>query len=179
MVGVPLTVTVLPLLELRSSPTGRLPALIDQLYGAVPPDAVQVAEYDTADTVGPVARVQLIFRTVVAPGLIVMDNGLCGRGSPLLSFTVTLKLNGLPDVVVGVPLIEPVEALSVKPGGKDPELAQLLVRRRPSTGHQWCRIQGAHAPAGQRCRGDGQTGSDSQRKRSGSRLFAGSSCRSP
>jgi hypothetical protein len=39
---------------------------------------------------------------------------------PKLSLTVTLKLNGLPDALVGVPLMVPVEVLRVRPGGKDP-----------------------------------------------------------
>jgi hypothetical protein len=34
---------------------------------------------------------------------------------------VTLKLNGLPIVVDGVPLITPVAGLSVNGGGSDPE----------------------------------------------------------
>jgi hypothetical protein len=34
---------------------------------------------------------------------------------------VTLKLNGLPVAVVGVPPMTPVLALSVNPGGNDPE----------------------------------------------------------
>lgn len=37
-----------------------------------------------------------------------------------LSFTVTLKLNGLPVAVVGVPAMVPVAAFSAKPGGKLP-----------------------------------------------------------
>jgi hypothetical protein len=39
---------------------------------------------------------------------------------PALSLTVTLKLNGLPAALVGVPLIAPVETLSERPGGNDP-----------------------------------------------------------
>jgi hypothetical protein len=40
---------------------------------------------------------------------------------PAGSVAVTLKLNGLPVAVVGVPPITPVDAFSVSPGGKEPE----------------------------------------------------------
>jgi hypothetical protein len=39
---------------------------------------------------------------------------------PALSLTVTLKRNGLPVVVVGVPPITPVLGLRLKPGGRAP-----------------------------------------------------------
>jgi hypothetical protein len=37
-------VTLLPVLELRLTPVGSAPELIDQVYGDVPPDTVHVAE---------------------------------------------------------------------------------------------------------------------------------------
>lgn len=40
---------------------------------------------------------------------------------PALSWTVTVKVNGLSTVVVGVPLMTPVVAFSVRPGGRLPE----------------------------------------------------------
>jgi hypothetical protein len=41
--------------------------------------------------------------------------------------TVTLKINGLPMAVDGVPLMAPEEALRFRPGGREPLLmAQLL-----------------------------------------------------
>jgi hypothetical protein len=43
VVGLPLMVTVLPVLPLNVIPAGNVPAM-DQLYGAVPPETVQVAE---------------------------------------------------------------------------------------------------------------------------------------
>ena len=63
----------------------------------------------------------------VTLGLIVINNGCAGEVTPLLSLTVTLKLNGLPVTVVGVPLITPVEEFSAKPGGSDPELTLQLL----------------------------------------------------
>ena len=47
-------------------------------------------------------------------------NGCTGDVAPLLSLTVTLKLNGLPDALVGVPLMVPVEELRESPGGSAP-----------------------------------------------------------
>jgi hypothetical protein len=52
--------------------------------------------------------------------MIAMDKGCGGETPPTLSFTVTLNLNGLPTAVVGVPLMTPVAAVSVSPGGRDP-----------------------------------------------------------
>jgi hypothetical protein len=46
---------------------------------------------------------------------------------PALSFTVTLKLNGLPVVLEGVPPITPLEAFSDKPGGNEPALTVQLL----------------------------------------------------
>ncbi len=54
---------------------------------------------------------------------IMMENGCGDEAAPLLSFTVTLKLN-LP-AVVGVPPITPLEASSAKPPGSAPEAVQL------------------------------------------------------
>ena len=50
----------------------------------------------------------------------VMEN-CCGADVvPALSLTVTVKVNGLPDALVGVPLMVPFDALSERPGGSDP-----------------------------------------------------------
>jgi hypothetical protein len=44
-----------------------------------------------------------------------------------LSLTCTVNANGLPVAVLGVPLITPVEALRVNPGGRAPlDMIQLL-----------------------------------------------------
>ena len=45
----------------------------------------------------------------------------------MLSVTVTLNLNGLPIVANGVPLITPVKAFSVNPGGSEPVLTVHLL----------------------------------------------------
>ena len=57
-VAVPLIVTVPPEVDLSRTPAGSDPALIDHVYGAVPPVAVQLAEYGAAFETGPVVGVQ-------------------------------------------------------------------------------------------------------------------------
>ena len=56
----------------------------------------------------------------VGAGMMVMERAFAGEIAPVLSFTVTLKLNGLPDDDSGIPLIKPVAESSVKPGGRVP-----------------------------------------------------------
>jgi hypothetical protein len=51
----------------------------------------------------------------------VIDSGRPGEIAPALSLTVTLKLNGLPLVEVGLPLIAPVVEAKANPGGSVPE----------------------------------------------------------
>ncbi len=62
--------------------------------------------------------------TVSCGAAIVIEKGCGDEAAPLLSFTVTLKLN-LP-AVVGVPPIIPLEAFSVNPPGSAPDTVQLL-----------------------------------------------------
>jgi len=59
--------------------------------------------------------------TGVGAGAIVIDKLCAGEVLFALSCTVTLKTKGLPAAVAGVPLMTPVAALSVNPGGNDPE----------------------------------------------------------
>ena len=63
----------------------------------------------------------------LGPAVTVMDKGLPAEVLPALSVTATLNENGLPVDVEGVPLITPVEAASVSPGGRDPLLNAQLV----------------------------------------------------
>ena len=54
--------------------------------------------------------------------VIASANGCGGDVVPALSLTVTVKPNGLPAALVGVPLILPFDALSESPGGKEPRV---------------------------------------------------------
>jgi hypothetical protein len=56
----------------------------------------------------------------------VIDRVLGCELIPALSLTVTLKLKGLTDSVVGVPEMTPLVALKLRPGGRAPETLQLL-----------------------------------------------------
>jgi hypothetical protein len=52
----------------------------------------------------------------------------CGAEvTPRLSWTVTLKVNGLPAAVDGAPLMTPEEEFSVNPGGRLPLLTVQLL----------------------------------------------------
>jgi hypothetical protein len=63
-------------------------------------------------------RVSVVGDAVAA---MVIDRLCAAETLPAVSVAVTLKLNGLPVAVVGVPLIAPVAVFSVKPGGNEPE----------------------------------------------------------
>ena len=63
----------------------------------------------------------------VTGGLTVNENAAGGEVAPELSFTVTLKLYGLPVVVVGVPRITPVLGFSFRLLGRAPELTTQLL----------------------------------------------------
>jgi hypothetical protein len=60
-------------------------------------------------------------------GATLIDNS-CGEDIlPTESCTVTLKVYRRPDAETGVPLMPPLEALNVNPGGRDPlTIIQLL-----------------------------------------------------
>jgi hypothetical protein len=49
-----------------------------------------------------------------------MENACAAETFPRLSVALTLKLNGLPDVVVGLPLMMPDALSNVSPVGKAP-----------------------------------------------------------
>jgi hypothetical protein len=109
--GVPL---ITPFAAFSERPAGNEPTLIDQVYGAKPPVSATAAEYatpfwavgsdvvliDIADT-----TIESAFVPVPAVGVVE-------------SVTLTVKLN--VPVVVGVPVIAPVEAFSERPLGNEP-----------------------------------------------------------
>jgi hypothetical protein len=68
---------------------GTLTPTIFQLYGGVPPAAVQEFEYGTPTSTGPVLDVQVAVKSVVAP----LYNWVPVRGvTGVLSVAVTVKL---------------------------------------------------------------------------------------
>ena len=103
---------------LRVSPGGRLPLSSDQWYGVVPPVADRVAVYGALTC--PLLNDEVaIAKGTGPPDAIVSEYDLdavcCGEPASL-AFTV----NALLPTCVGVPLIRPVEAASVKPAGNAP-----------------------------------------------------------
>ncbi len=112
VVGVPL---MTPLVAFRDNPAGSDPLLTVQLlYGGVPPLAPRVWEYATA-TSPPGSEVVKMVTPVMA-----MDR-FAVAVPPSLSVTVTV--NEDVPVVVGVPLMTPVDGARVRPGGSVPVLS--------------------------------------------------------
>jgi len=54
--------------------------------------------------------------------MIAIDRDCGAEVAPRLSLTVTLKENGLPTGVEGVPLMAPETVLRFRPGGREPPL---------------------------------------------------------
>ena len=99
------------------SPTGKEPALIDQLYGVVPPLACSVVEYavpavplggDAVVTVGGCAAAATAMLNAFVP--------------VLFAASVTCTVNDAVPAVVGVPEITPVPATRLNPAGSVPAL---------------------------------------------------------
>jgi hypothetical protein len=104
-------------------PAGKVPELTTQLYGGVPPEAINALEYALPAT--PEGSDVVVIDRVEEPDVIVIDNGLdADCAGELESVTFTVKLLDCADAV-GVPLMVPLEA-SVKPAGKLPELTTQL-----------------------------------------------------
>ena len=87
------------------------------------------------------------------------------------SLSVTVTVNEDVPVVVGVPLMTPVDGARVRPGGSIPVLAPTCTawcRRRPP--RVW--IRHSHLPTGQGRRGDGWASADIDGQRFGGRGVA-------
>jgi hypothetical protein len=59
--------------------------------------------------------------TGVVEAAITIEKLCAAETLPAVSLAVTVKLNGLPVIVLGDPLIAPVAVFSVRPGGSEPE----------------------------------------------------------
>src|SRR2546421_3237720 len=108
--GFPLS-TPLPVASV--TPRGRVPLVMVQRYGCVPPEAARVTEYGTL-TVPPGSTAGVVMTRLDA---IIRVNALVAL-TDALSVTCTVKLN-VPELV-GVPVIAPVAAFKLKPEGKAP-----------------------------------------------------------
>jgi hypothetical protein len=118
-VAVPTTLgtpEIVPVEELIVSPVGRLPELIDHLYGAMPPLTCSVWLYALpTGTEGSV--VAAIFNMAAATAMVI-ETEVAWAGL-LLSFTTAVKV-AVP-LTLGMPEIVPVEELSARPVGRLPE----------------------------------------------------------
>ena len=113
VVGVPVIVPVLESVR----PAGSDPALMDHVYGVVPPEAPRVCCGYTVPAVPPGSDVVVMVGGVGA-GLITICSG-CVLDKFAESVTLTVKLD--VPAVVGVPVIVPVLD-NVRPAGRDPAL---------------------------------------------------------
>jgi hypothetical protein len=114
-VGVP---EIAPVLDVSASPVGKVPEMIDQVYGVAPPVAARVALYVTF-------CVPLGNEVVVMEGCVIEGAALTVKlsafvaASELASVTCIVKL--LTPLPVGLPEIAPVLGVSASPVGKAPE----------------------------------------------------------
>jgi hypothetical protein len=113
VVGVPV---IAPVVAFSVRPGGSAPELTVNVYGARPPVTV-IAELYGVPTVPVMVAAHcavMVGGAIVIPQLLV----IVPAAVPLESVTCAVKLNG--PAVVGVPVIAPVVAFSVRPGGRDP-----------------------------------------------------------
>lgn len=121
VVGVPVTAQFVP----RVRPAGSVPAVIEQLYGEVPPLAPIVAEYGVPTV--PPGSVPVVM--VTAAGAMVMLTVPVAVPAGLaesVTFTVSVEV----PAVVGVP-VTPQLAPSVRPAGSVPAVIEQLYGEVP------------------------------------------------
>ena len=92
------------------------------------PEPVMVTVTDALPTTAEEGLTELIVGPGVEVPVEIAIERLCAADTFPVEVAVTLKVKGLPVVVVGVPLIRPVAGVSVRPGGSVPEAPLLLVR---------------------------------------------------
>ena len=126
--------------ELSWSPPGNAPAVIDQVYGAMPPEAVSVCEYAT-----PTAPLGRVGELVMVTELIWIENAWLAL-TDALSATCTVKLN--VPVAVGVPVMAPVPAFSSSPPGSDPIVTDHVYGCVPPEAVSVCEYATPTAPPG-------------------------------
>lgn len=112
-VGVPL---MRPLDELSARPAGNEPEIIDQLYGAVPPEAWSVWLYVAFTT--PCVRADVV---TVSGGMAGLMTILSDCVAVWLAESVTLAMKTKVPAAAGMPEIAPVEGVRDKPVGREPD----------------------------------------------------------
>ena len=104
-----------PVVGFSSKPGGSVPAVIEKVYGGVPPVATSAELYGTPTCAVPAGQASM---TVGGFTVILQLISLILDLRPEESMISTVKLN--VPAVVGVPVMAPVVAFSVKPGGRLP-----------------------------------------------------------
>jgi hypothetical protein len=100
-------------------PGGNEPLAIEKVYGGVPPVATAADEY--ARPTVPVFAGQTSFRSGGLMTMLQFDVAV-PAALPVESTTWAVKLN--VPAVVGVPVMAPVDELSVKPAGNEPVMIE-------------------------------------------------------
>jgi len=112
-VGVP---EMIPVDAAKLSPAGRLPELIDQVYGDVPPFACSTVEY--CELTVPEGRLEVpIARPAGAMAIDNVTDLVCAGLSESATEAVKLAV----PLAVGVPEIRPVDVFRLRPAGILPE----------------------------------------------------------
>ena len=115
-VGVPL---ITPVEEFKASPAGSVPEVSVHVYGVAPPVAVKVWEYGVPAW-PPGNDVVVIVKAAEATVSVRLTFDVCAGELE----SVTLKVSATAfAVVVGVPLITPVEEFNASPVGSVPEVS--------------------------------------------------------
>ncbi len=134
-VGVPL---ITPVAEVSDKPAGRLPAVMLQVYGAMPPLAVNVALY--ACPAVPEGKLVVVITSGAggfegaAEVTAIVSCAVAVFADESATWTVKPKL----PVALGVPLMAPVEALRANPVGKAPALSAHVYGPTPPVAASTC-----------------------------------------
>ena len=107
---------MIPVDAAKLSPAGRLPALIDQAYGDVPPFACSTVEY--CELTVPEGRLEVVIARPTGAMLIDSVTDFVCAG---LSESATEAVKFAVPVAVGVPEIRPVDVFRLSPAGMLPE----------------------------------------------------------
>jgi hypothetical protein len=115
-VGVPM---MAPVDEFSVRPAGRLPEVIEYVYGATPPVAFRLELYGTPTCPAVAAHASVgVATAIVMPH----EFELVPAAVPRESTTCAVK--GKAPGAVGVPVMAPVDGFSVRPVGKLPDVIE-------------------------------------------------------
>lgn len=126
---------------LRPSPVGKVPDVIDHVYGAVPPAAESACEY-AVPTVSPASDVVEILSAGAAMEML---NAAVWVSTGLL-ISETETVNGKVPLAAGVPVIDP-PVLRLKPEGRLPDAMDQVYGAAPPLAESACEYAVPAVPA--------------------------------